>query len=50
MHEDAERYVSTFLECQRTRNISQRNAMLLNYNLQINLFDVLGLYGAIHEL
>jgi hypothetical protein len=36
MHEDTKRYVASFLECQRTENISQRNAMPLKYNLQIN--------------
>jgi hypothetical protein len=30
-------------ECQRTGNISQRNAMPLKYNLQIDLFDVWGI-------
>ena len=43
MHEDAKRFVSTCSECQRTGNISQRNAMPLNYNLQIDLFDVWGI-------
>jgi hypothetical protein len=40
MHEDAKRYVASCPECQRTGNISQRNAMPFNYNLQIDLFDV----------
>jgi transposase InsO family protein len=43
MHEDTKRYVASCLECQRTRNISQRNAMPLKYNLQIDLFDVWGI-------
>jgi hypothetical protein len=43
MHEDTKRYVTSFPECQRTGNISQRNAMPLNYNLQIDLFDVWGI-------
>ena len=43
MHEEAKRFVSTCPECQRTGNISQWNAMLLNYNLQIDLFDVWGI-------
>jgi hypothetical protein len=32
--------VATCPECQRSGNISQRNAMTLNYNLQVDLFDV----------
>jgi transposase InsO family protein len=40
MHEDAKRFVATCPECQRSGNISQRNAMPLNYNLQIDLFDI----------
>jgi transposase InsO family protein len=40
MHDDTKRYVASFPECQRTRNISQRNAMPLKYNLQIELFNV----------
>jgi hypothetical protein len=43
MHEDTKRYVASCPECQRTRNISQRNVMPLNYNLQINLFDIWGI-------
>jgi hypothetical protein len=43
MHEDAKRFVATCPECQRSGNISQRNAMLLNYNLQVDLFDVWGI-------
>ena len=43
MHEEAKRFVSTCPECQRTGNISQWNAMLLNYNLQIDLFDIWGI-------
>jgi hypothetical protein len=43
MHQDAKRYVASCLECQRTGNISQRNAMPLNYNLQIDIFDVWGI-------
>jgi transposase InsO family protein len=43
MHEDAKRFVATCPECQRSGNISQRNAMPLNYNLQIDLFDVWGI-------
>jgi hypothetical protein len=43
MHEDAKRFVATFPECQRSGNISQRNAMTLNYNLQIDIFDVWGI-------
>jgi hypothetical protein len=43
MHEDAKRFVATCSECQRTGNISQRNAMPLNYNLQVVLFDVWGI-------
>jgi hypothetical protein len=33
MHEDTKRYVASCPECQRTRNISQRNSMPLKYNL-----------------
>jgi hypothetical protein len=44
MHEDTKRYVASCLECQRTGNISQRNGMPLKYNLQIDLFDVWGIY------
>jgi transposase InsO family protein len=44
MHEDSKRYVASCPECQRTGNISQRNSMPLKYNLQINLFDVWGIY------
>jgi hypothetical protein len=40
MHEDAKRFAATCPECQRSGNRSQWNAMLLNYNLQIDLFDV----------
>jgi transposase InsO family protein len=43
MHEDTKRYVASYPECQRTGNISQRNAMPLRYNLQIDLFDVWGI-------
>jgi transposase InsO family protein len=43
MHEDTKKYVASCLECQRTRNISQRNSMPLKYNLQIDLFDVCGI-------
>jgi hypothetical protein len=43
MHEDAKRFVATCPECQRSGNKSQRNAMPLNYNLQIDLFDVSGI-------
>jgi transposase InsO family protein len=43
MHEDTKRYVASCPECQRTRNISQRNYMPLRYNLQIDLFDVWGI-------
>jgi hypothetical protein len=44
MHEDTKRYVASCPECQRTGNISQRNSMPLKYNLQIELFDVWGIY------
>jgi transposase InsO family protein len=44
MHEDTKRYVASCPECQRTRNITQRNSMPLKYNLQIDLFDVRGIY------
>jgi hypothetical protein len=49
MHKDAKRFVATCPECQRSGNISQRNVMPLNYNLQV---DLLGhrLYGTICEL
>jgi hypothetical protein len=43
MHEDTKRYVASCPECPRTGNISQRNSMPLNYNLQIDLFDVCGI-------
>jgi hypothetical protein len=43
VHEDAKRFVATCPECQRSGNISQRNAMSLNYNLQVDLFDVWGI-------
>jgi hypothetical protein len=43
MHEDTKRYVASCPECQITGNISQRNSMPLNYNLQIDLFDVWGI-------
>jgi transposase InsO family protein len=43
MHKDAKRFVATCLKCQRSGNISQRNAMPLNYNLQVDLFDVWGI-------
>jgi transposase InsO family protein len=43
MHEDTKRYVASCHECQRTGNISQRNAMPLKYNLQIDLFNVWGI-------
>jgi hypothetical protein len=43
MHEDTKRYVASCPECQRTGNISQRNAMPFKYNLQIVLFDDWGI-------
>jgi hypothetical protein len=43
MHEDTKRYVASCPEYQRIRNISQRNAMPLKYNLEIDLFDVWGI-------
>jgi hypothetical protein len=43
MHEDAKRFVATCPKCQRSGNISQRNAMSLNYNLQVDVFDVWGI-------
>jgi hypothetical protein len=43
MHEGAKRFVATCLECQRSGNISQMNAMPLNFNLQNDLFDVWGI-------
>jgi hypothetical protein len=43
MHEDVQRFVATCPECQRSGNISQRNAMLMNYNLQVDVFDVWGI-------
>jgi hypothetical protein len=43
MHEDTKRYVASCPECQRIGNVSQRNSMPLNYNLQIDLFDVWGI-------
>jgi hypothetical protein len=43
MHEDTKRYVTSCPECQRTGNISQRNGVPVNYNLQIDLFDVWGI-------
>jgi transposase InsO family protein len=43
MHEDTKRYVASCPECQRIGNISQRNVVPLNYNLQIDLFDVWGI-------
>jgi hypothetical protein len=44
MHQDSKRYVASCSECQRTGNISQRNDMPLNYNLQIDIFDVWEIY------
>jgi transposase InsO family protein len=41
--EHKQRFVATCPECQRSGNISQRNAMPLNYNLQVDLFDVWGI-------
>jgi hypothetical protein len=43
MHKDSKRYVACCPECQRMGNISQRNAMPLNYNLQIDIFDIWGI-------
>jgi hypothetical protein len=43
MHQDAKRYVASCPECQRMGNISQRNAMPLNYNLQIDIIDACGI-------
>jgi hypothetical protein len=43
MHDDAKRFLVTCPECQRSGNISQRNALLLNNNVQIDLFDVWGI-------
>jgi hypothetical protein len=40
---DAKLFVATCPECQRSGNISQRNAMPPNYNLQVDLFDVWGI-------
>jgi hypothetical protein len=47
MHEDAKRYVSSGIECQRTGNISQNNSLLLNYNLQTDflMFGGFSLWG-----
>jgi hypothetical protein len=44
MHEDTKRYVASCPECQRTGNIYQRNSKPLKYNLQIDLFDVWGIF------
>jgi hypothetical protein len=33
MHEDTKRYLASCPECQRTRNISQKNSMPMKYNL-----------------
>jgi transposase InsO family protein len=44
MHEDTTRYVASCPKWQRTGNISQRNSIPLRYNLQIDLFDVWGIY------
>jgi hypothetical protein len=43
VHEDAKRFVATCPECQRSGNISQKNAMPLNYNFQVDLFNVWGI-------
>jgi hypothetical protein len=43
MHEVAKRYVGSCLECQRIGNLSQKNAVPLNYNMQIDLFKSGGL-------
>jgi len=43
MHEDARRYVATCPEGQRSGNVTAKNSMPLNYNLQIDLFDVWGI-------
>jgi hypothetical protein len=42
-NQHAKRYVASCPECQSTGNISQRNAMPLNYNLQIYIFDIWGI-------
>jgi hypothetical protein len=41
MHEDTKIYVASCPECQRTGNISQRNAMPLKYNLQ-SIYSMFG--------
>jgi hypothetical protein len=43
MHQDVKRHVASCPGCQRMGNISQRNAMPLNYNLHIDIFDVWGI-------
>jgi transposase InsO family protein len=43
MHENTKRYVASCPECQRTGIIAQRNSMPLQYNLQIDRFDVWGI-------
>jgi hypothetical protein len=43
MHEETKIYVASCPKCQRTGNISQRYAMPVKYNLQIDLFDVWGI-------
>jgi hypothetical protein len=43
MHHDSERYVASCPECHKMGNVSQRNDMPLNYNLQIDIFDVWGI-------
>jgi hypothetical protein len=43
MHQDLKKYVASCPECQGTWNISQGNAMPLNYNLQIDILDVWGI-------
>ena len=43
MYEDTKNFIRRCLSCQRHGGITARNAMPLNYNLQVELFDVWGI-------
>jgi hypothetical protein len=43
MYDDAKSFVQRYSPCQRHRNINTRDAMPLTSNLQIDIFDVLGI-------
>ena len=43
MYEDTKEFIQRCQKCQFQGNITAHNAMLLHYNLQIEIFDVWGI-------